>query len=109
MTVRKSLQETLDFYYRFRLSFLSKFYFRRKRKFIEKKRILFWPQSPHRRTIIYQICREIGLKVIQDPAQNNDLAVYWEDNSFSPDQDSGVLAPETLNRKCTDITKTRDS
>jgi hypothetical protein len=56
---------------------------------------------------MYQMCREIGLRIMQNPSEKHDLSIYWEDESLAPDADQSVLSPQAINRRCSDITKTR--
>ncbi len=92
------LIKKLDFVYKYRIKFFPKIFF-------TNKKILFYPELPHPRTIIYKICKNLGIKIITNPQKNYDIFFYWEDKTFSSSNDSKNILQKTINFNCKDISK----
>lgn len=82
-------------------------------KFIIGKRItiLFYPEYPHKRTIIYKMLKHLNFNITDNPAHKSDLAFFWEDATYRKGQD--ILRKfnyrKILNLECADISKERIS
>ncbi|GAB6282179.1 MAG: hypothetical protein STSR0008_09230 [Ignavibacterium sp.] len=94
----KKLIKKLDFIYKYRIKYIPKIFF-------NNRKILFYPQLPHPRTIIYKISKNLGIKIINNPKKKFDIFFYWEDNTFSSSIHLNNLSKRTLNLNCTDISK----
>ncbi len=100
------LEKKIEFYYRYRIRFILPFI----RNIFSKtggrgRAILFWPELPHRRSMVYRICRFLGVKIVSGPSQGRDLTFFWEDKTFS-EADPAVLGDGKVhNGRCTDISK----
>lgn len=75
------------------------------------KTILFHPEYPHKRTIIYKILRYSKYNITSNPRHKFDLAFYWEDATYR--KESSVLQKfhpdKIMNLNCTDISKEKIS
>jgi len=77
-----------------------------------RRTILFRPEMPDYRHVIYKICLVLGYRVTTEPEGDFDIAVRWHDTTFSLDDPllPGLASPQrVLNRSCRDISKTRVS
>lgn len=92
------LIKKLDFVYKYRIKFFPKIFF-------TNQKILFYPELPHHRTIIYKICKNLGIKIINNPKKYYDIFFYWEDKTFSTFFDIKNISNRTINLNCTDISK----
>jgi hypothetical protein len=73
-----------------------------------KKRILFYPDVPWERSMIYQICLILGCGLSNSTTSKFDLAVKWKDSTnFKPDAMLAGLAKDytIVNINCNDISK----
>lgn len=94
----KKLVTKLDFFYKYRIKFVPKIFF-------NNRKILFYPELPHPRTVIYKICKMLGIKIINNPKKIFDTFFYWEDKTFSSSINLNNIPKRTLNINCTDISK----
>lgn len=71
------------------------------------KTILFYPEYPHRRTIIYKILKHLKCSFTSNPGHKFDLAFFWEDKTFREEQNifKTYDAKKVININCTDISK----
>lgn len=88
-----------------------------RRTFIDRKKILFYPDEPMPFCAIYKILKFLGYRITTDPQKNCVLAIkYWhgfDGNPYSPEKSfpdfrstrqNGV---KVLNIRCNDISKIR--
>lgn len=77
----------------------------------QTKTILFYPEYPHKRTIIYKILKHLKYNITSNPRHYFDLAFYWEDTTFRKVQPVfEKFNPEKImNIHCTDISKEKIS
>lgn len=75
------------------------------------KTILFYPEYPHRRTIIYKILKHLRYNITSNPKHKFDIAFYWEDTTFREKSDviKKLNQRKVINLNCTDISKKRIS
>lgn len=75
------------------------------------KTILFYPEHPHKRTIIYKILKHLQYNITSNPKHSFNLAFYWEDSTFRNEQP--VLKKfdpkKIMNINCADISKEKIS
>lgn len=101
------LNKNINFISQFRIKFFPQIIIRNKK--LKNKIILFYPGLPHHRTVIYKICRSLGVKIINTPDKQYDIFFSWDDNTFSLNNslnnyniNSSVV---TINSGCIDISK----
>jgi len=77
----------------------------------QAKTILFYPEYPHKRTIIYKILKHLKYNITINPRHYFDLAFYWDDTTFRKEQPVfKKFNPEKImNINCTDISKEKIS
>jgi hypothetical protein len=77
----------------------------------QAKTILFYPEYPQHRTIIYKILKHLRYNITSNPNHKSDLAFYWEDTTFRKTQFVfKKFNPEKMiNINCTDISKEKIS
>ena len=72
----------------------------------KKNRILFYPQRPSKHSTIYKIAKVLDYEIINNPQEQYDLAVSWEDITF---RDISMFLPKAngkiVNERCNDISK----
>ena len=81
-----------------------------KKLLTQKKRILFYPNFPHRKAALYQICLLLGYDVTKDPQRRFDLAIKWQRYAtfFNNDTVLAELSQQgknIINFDCQDISK----
>ncbi len=70
--------------------------------------ILFYPEYPHKKTVLFKICRERGFHITTDPDHSFDLAIAWENTTWReeyPELDRIATGQRVLNLDCRDISK----
>ncbi len=77
--------------------------------------ILFYPEYPHKKTVLFKICRERGFHITTDPDHSFDLAIAWENTTWREEnttwRDEHPLLTDigkdgkVLNLHCRDISK----
>lgn len=87
------------------------------RSFIDRKRILFYPDGPREFHALYKILMFMGYRITSDTQKNCDLAIKWwlafDGNPFAPEKyfpplnDTRQNGIKLLNIRCNDISKTR--
>jgi len=101
------VKRMFEFFINFRLRFLSALFRSLLTGSGSTYRILFWPRLPHRRTIIYKICRQLGIVIVRKASGRPDCAIYWEDATFSSKTKGPSGIDHSLNGDCRDISKRR--
>lgn len=91
-------EEKINFFFKYRLGFLPGILF-------PKAKIFFYPQPPHHRTIIFKICKQLGIKIITNPKHNYDFAFFWDDKTYSDDTNFPDIKAKNINHNCADISK----
>ena len=81
-----------------------------KKLLTQKKRILFYPDFPHRKAALYQICLFLGYDVTKDPQIRFDLAIKWQRYAtfFNNDPVLAELSQQgknIINFNCQDVSK----
>jgi len=74
----------------------------------EKKTILFYPQKPSSRNVIWKLCHLNAFKITSNPNEKFDIAFNWEDATFrKKDKILKKLSKNhnVFNIKCKDISK----
>ncbi len=89
------------------------------RIFVNRKKILFYPDSPERLFVIYKIVLFLGYRITADPSKSCDIAIKWrtahDGNPFLPPEPAlAELAHarprvKFLNMQCNDVRKERVS
>lgn len=72
------------------------------------RRILFYPEYPHKKTTLFKICREAGFHITTRSDRAFDLAIAWENTTWRgkhPELDRIAGAQRVLNLSCRDISK----
>jgi hypothetical protein len=72
------------------------------------RRILFYPEYPHKKTVLFKICREAGYHITTRPDRPCDLAIAWENVTWRkeyPELDRIAEHQRVLNLTCRDISK----
>ncbi len=85
--------------------------------FIDRKKILFYPDGPREFHALYKILKFLGYRITSDTQKNCDLAIKWwlafDGNPFAPEElfppfkDIRQNGAKLLNIRCNDISKTR--
>jgi hypothetical protein len=77
----------------------------------EAKTILFYPEYPHKRTIIYKILKHLKYNITNNPKHKSDIVFYWLDATFRKDEHvlSQFNSSKVMNINCTDISKEKIS
>jgi hypothetical protein len=87
-----------------------------KNQFFERKKILFYPDTPSRHCIIYKMMLYLGFIIENNPKKTRDLAIhYWHGYDGNPFDDCKLFptvrkngnAWMIVNASCTDISKER--
>jgi len=105
-----NLLSLISFHSRIILYFKFKFLIKSLKNGFKTKAILFYPQKPSDRTVIYKICNLLGYKITNNPCKLFNLAVGWEDTTFrSPNETLTQINKKkpVLNFGCKDISKTK--
>ncbi len=92
------VEEKINFFFKYRAGFLPKI-------LSPRAKVYFYPQPPHHRTIIFKVCKELGIKIINNSKKNYDFAFFWDDKTFSNEKDFPEIKTKNINRRCTDISK----
>ncbi len=73
----------------------------------QAKTILFYPEYPHKRTIMYKILKQLKYNITSNPKHKFDLAFYWEDITFRGEVNvfNKVPSYRVMNINCVDISK----
>ncbi len=79
------------------------------RNVVDRKWVLFRPEVPEYRHVLYKICLLLGYRITEDPTKSFGVAIKWKDATFSGRE--AVLSRLTtrrvvLNLECQDISKT---
>jgi hypothetical protein len=87
------------------------FYFNSLLKGKNARTILFYPEYPNKRTIIYKILRHLKCNITSSIKHKFDLAFYWEDTTFrkEPDALKNLIPEKIMNLNCKDISKEKIS
>ncbi len=77
----------------------------------QRKTILFYPNFPHRKATIYQLCLALGYDVINNPEKEFDVAIYWKRYAtFFPQEpilsQFSTENKTVFNHNCQDVSKT---
>ena len=99
----KSLSEKINFISQFRIKYFPQILMRNKH--FKNNTILFYPHLPHHRTVIYKICKSLGLKIITNPEKQYDILFYWDDSTYSEKINITPKSALSINLGCTDISK----
>lgn len=100
----KSLIEKINFISQYRIKFFPQLLLQN--KYLKYKKILFHPRLPHHRTVIYKLCKQIGVKIIDKPNKDFDILFVWDDNTYLNEISFNNISKKTINISCTDISKT---
>jgi len=92
------IEEKINFFFKYRIGFLPKI-------FSPKAKIYFYPEPPHHRTIMFKVCKQLGIKIVSNPNNNYDFTFFWDDKTFSKLQSLPTINGKDINRACTDISK----
>lgn len=74
----------------------------------EARTILFYPQYPSRRSVIYKVLQTLNYNITNNPAKKHHLAIYWENTTYrEPDETINALIADNfvINQNCRDISK----
>jgi hypothetical protein len=87
------------------------FYFNRFLNGRKAKTILFYPEYPHKRTIVYKILKHLKYNITANPAHHFDLAFFWIDSTFRKEEPvlKRINNQKVINIKCRDISKAKIS
>ena len=99
----KSLSEKINFISQFRIKYFPQILMRNKH--FKNNTILFYPHLPHHRTVIYKVCKSLGLKIITNPEKQYDILFYWDDSTYSEKINITPKSALSINLGCTDISK----
>lgn len=92
------LEKRINFILKYRIGFFPKI-------LTPKTGIYFYPQPPHHRTIMFKVCKQLGIKIVNNPNANYDFAFFWDDKTFSDEKTLPTTNTKNINRNCTDISK----
>jgi hypothetical protein len=75
------------------------------------KTILFYPEYPQKRTIIYKILKHLKYNITANPKHKSDLVFYWQDSTFreNPFALDKYNPDKIINLNCRDISKEKIS
>jgi hypothetical protein len=74
------------------------------------KRILFFPEEPWPKTLLFKVSLYAGHRVVLDPTERHDAAIKWWDDTFTPNTKLSpqfLAADRIINLACEDISKSR--
>jgi hypothetical protein len=100
----KKIEELLNQIYRYQLPFIFS-WFKRKKYNHKIKGIYFYPSLPHKRTILYKICKHLGIRIAKKKNKSEHLSFFWDDSTVFGR--SNIIDNASLNSACTDISKHR--
>ena len=94
----KELYEDLYFIIRFVVLFLANGF--------KPKTVLFYPEFPSKRTILYKVLKGLNYNITNNPKFKYQVSIYWENQTFrKPASELNVFDETTVNRNCIDISK----
>ena len=94
----KELYEDLYFIIRFVVLFLANGF--------KSKTVLFYPEFPSKRTILYKVLKGLNYNITNNPKFKYQVSIYWENQTFrKPASELNVFDETTVNRNCIDISK----
>lgn len=98
MPLLKELYEDIYFITRFAWLFFANGF--------KVKTVLFYPEFPSKRTILYKVLKGLNYNITNNPKFNYQVSIYWENQTFrKPASELKVLDEKTVNRNCIDISK----
>jgi len=98
MPLLKELYEDIYFIIRFVVLFLANGF--------NVKTVLFYPEFPSKRTILYKVLKGLNFNITNNPKFNYQVSIYWENQTFrKPASELNVFDENTVNRNCIDISK----
>lgn len=93
-----TIEQKINFFFKYRLGFLPKI-------LSSNKKILFYPQLPHHRTIIFKVCKQLGIKIVTENKDNINFVFFWDDKTHSDEFELPEIKAKSINRNSTDISK----
>jgi len=70
------------------------------------KTVLFYPEFPSKRTILYKVFKGLKYNITNNPKIKHQVSIYWENQTFrKPASEYQFFNEETVNRNCNDISK----
>ncbi|MCF8260741.1 MAG: hypothetical protein K9J12_08205 [Melioribacteraceae bacterium] len=97
-----TIPDRIDFLIRYRLKFLPSFFKKSSELKEQFRQIYFFPNFPHKRTVIYKICRRLGIKILISEKNNENLQFFWDD---STNYEKPIDSANSINAGCTNISK----
>lgn len=79
-----------------------------KRRRQKCRTILFYPQFPSRRSVLYKILHLLNWNITNNPKIKHQLAIYWDINTYRSTDDvlsNMIQKQNVINKNCTDISK----
>ncbi|MFC1499847.1 hypothetical protein ACFL6T_02365 [Candidatus Zixiibacteriota bacterium] len=70
--------------------------------------VLFYPEYPHNKTMLFKICRQCGFNITTNLDRSCDLAFAWENTTWRdeyPELNAIAVQQRVLNVRCRDISK----
>ncbi len=106
MSRKISFADRIDFFIRYRVLTLPRI-IRNKVAGNRAKTnsILFYPALCHKRTVMYKLCRRLGIKMTGNIKGKYDIAIAWDDSTLADYSDLKNLKSPVLNLNCDDISK----
>ncbi len=92
------IEEQINFLFKYRVGFIPKI-------FSPRAKVYFYPQPPHHRTIIFKVCKELGIKIITNPKAKYNFAFFWDDSTFCDESKLPAIQINNINGHCKDISK----
>lgn len=92
------IEGKINFFFKYRIGFLPKI-------ISPKAKVYFYPQLPHHRTIIFKVCKKLGIEIIINPKEKYDFGFFWDDSTFYDESLLPVIQTKNINGNCTNISK----
>ncbi|MBL1215547.1 MAG: hypothetical protein HND52_19430 [Ignavibacteriae bacterium] len=98
----KKIEDRFNIIYRYQLPFIFS-WFRRKKPNHQIKKIYFYPNLPHKRTILYKICKHLGIRIARSSKGEKQISFFWDDSTKF--ENTNLIDSRSLNSECIDISK----
>lgn len=98
----KKIDEIINIIYRYQLPFLFSG-MKRKKHDHKIRNIYFYPNIPHKRSILYKMCKHLGIRIARLNKGKKHISFFWDDSTNF--ERTEIINSASLNSGCTDISK----
>ena len=100
----RKIDEIFNLVYRYQLPFLFSG-LKRKKHDHKIKKIYFYPNVPHKRSILYKMCKHLGIRIARSNKGEKHISFFWDDSTSFENPE--IIKKISLNSCCTDISKNK--